>query len=477
MKSLLSVLALVLTAAAATAQDTSLFTRPLVPPREALDRLNLQLGWRTYVPVDSRRDGIFSVQLTDREMFVQTRSGLLVSLDPETGETRWRTLPGLAYRHKVPVGYNSVLVFVVNGTQLYALSRSTGATVWQFDLPDAAITAPVADEEQLYVVLGNGRVNIYLIARGMPPKPVRKNDMLPTPAPAGGAGGPETMPAPAGEPPPPGRDPLSPSVGARQAAAATGPYTEATFRPPSRWTPPPLVLVFQHLLENGLERAPVLTSEFMLLADNKGLLIGMSKYQHLETFRYPTGGPITAPVAQYGELAYAVSQDQNLYALNMVTGRSPWRYAVPTPTFWPPQVNDQDVYLSPAGSGLYRLLRETGQLVWHNDTAERFLASNPKFVYATNRSGMLVVLDQRRGRYLSGYDTHDYAVPISNEFTDRIYLAANDGLVICLHDREYATPVQMRKPAEKLTVPVKKLMEAGTTTPEKPKEPAEEKPR
>src|SRR5262249_42778571 len=32
----------------------------------------------------------------------------------------------------------------------------------------------------------------------------------------------------------------------------------------------------------------------------------------------------------------------------------------------------------------------------------------------------------------------------TNEQNDRIYLAANDGLLVCLHDREYATPFNQR---------------------------------
>ena len=36
-------------------------------------------------------------------------------------------------------------------------------------------------------------------------------------------------------------------------------------------------------------------------------------------------------------------------------------------------------------------------------------------------------------------------MPISNEMTDRLYLASNDGLLICLHDRDYPTPLLLRR--------------------------------
>ena len=39
--------------------------------------------------------------------------------------------------------------------------------------------------------------------------------------------------------------------------------------------------------------------------------------------------------------------------------------------------------------------------------------------------------------------------PVSNELTDRIYLASNDGLLLCLHDRDYAKPVRVKNVQEK----------------------------
>src|SRR5262249_46408651 len=49
--------ALFLLAATAGAQDSSrLHTHPSVPSDAALQPLNLKLGWRTYIPMDGRRD-------------------------------------------------------------------------------------------------------------------------------------------------------------------------------------------------------------------------------------------------------------------------------------------------------------------------------------------------------------------------------------------------------------------------------------
>src|SRR5258708_3998573 len=82
---LASVVLAVVSAAPLHAEDmTQVYTRSEPPPREALERLNLKLGWSLYLPVEGLRDGIFSIQLVEKEILVQTRSGLIVVVDADT---------------------------------------------------------------------------------------------------------------------------------------------------------------------------------------------------------------------------------------------------------------------------------------------------------------------------------------------------------------------------------------------------------
>src|SRR5947207_1409930 len=108
-----SVVLLALLATAAPAQDLSrTFTVPVPPPRDALDRLNLSETWRAAIPMDGRQDGLLSVQHTGRHLLVQTRSGLVVMVDAETGRTIWRTRVGQPYHTTLAVAFNSKSVFV-----------------------------------------------------------------------------------------------------------------------------------------------------------------------------------------------------------------------------------------------------------------------------------------------------------------------------------------------------------------------------
>src|SRR5262245_35137525 len=190
-----AVVALLLAAATATADDVSkLYTSPSVPPREALERLNLKLGWRTYVPMDGRRDGLLSVQRDGDVLFVQTRSGLVVALDPETGTALWRARVGKPYTPHHPLGFSSYYVFALRETSLHVLNRRSGQEVWEVPLPNGPGTGPAADDRQVAVTVAGGRVYFYAVPK--PEDAVLKPGQRPEPkkldaAPPGGGNPPD----------------------------------------------------------------------------------------------------------------------------------------------------------------------------------------------------------------------------------------------------------------------------------------------
>ena len=86
-------------ASALTAQPPRLrvYSHPAPPADDALRRLNLTMQWRAYVPMDGRRDGIVRAELDGKDLFVLTRSGMVMRLDAETGTVHWKTRVGKPY--------------------------------------------------------------------------------------------------------------------------------------------------------------------------------------------------------------------------------------------------------------------------------------------------------------------------------------------------------------------------------------------
>jgi outer membrane protein assembly factor BamB len=458
---LTAIVVLLLTGVASSAQNpVRVYTEPAVPPQESLDKLNLQLAWRVYLPTDRRRDGIFSVQVIDQpgqqgqEVLVQTRSGVIILLDAETGVTRWRARLGNPYTVSQLLGYNSPRdpeghgsIFAVNGLELYALDRITGVIQWQFTLPHGPTSAPVADRDRVYVTM-TGRVQAFQLPPEVPPSPggvEQKLEALSSREPA---------PAPEATPGPPGARTV---LGAREqgiqsvsavsskgkAARSIGPLAGlgAMEQAPIGALQP--LFQWEYLTDSRLELSPIYTLNppFVLVASYNGAVYAMTKDEGKHLYRLQAGPPVTAPLAQTGTTAIVASEDFSVYALDVPNGYVLWRFGAGGPVLRRPVATDRFVYVVADRTGLYQLDLKTGDMLWRNTQAARFLASNNKYVYATDANGRLLILDAARGNTLTSYEgVRDFVVPITNSLTDRIFLASNDGLLICMRDREYAKP-------------------------------------
>jgi outer membrane protein assembly factor BamB len=423
----------VLAATTVVAQGQSqLHTRPAVLPEEALHRLNLKQAWRAYVPTEGRRDGLFSVQVLDTQILVQTRGGVVIALDPVTGATQWRSHAGMSYLVAQPLSYNGQSVFLVNGARMYALQRSTGVVQWQLTLPGAPTAPPVADDVRLYVPVGSGRLHAYEL-----PRPGTLTAQASVSANANKA-----------EPPPSAPGAVQSRVleiGRSLSPLNRSVYLLSTESPYAGPSPQPLWDFPGNL---RVEQAPLLFQDIVLLATVDGAAVALSKYDGRVLYRLQYDTPISAPLGQHGGMAYGVTQNLYVGALDMYQGKTLWRATTSATVFQKPDVNDEDVYVAGERVGLSRINRLTGEVVWRSPSADRFLAANPKFVYASDRSDRLLILDRARGIPLAVYDTRDFVVPVSNEWTDRLFLAANDGSLLCLHDRAYPKPLRMKTTEE-----------------------------
>jgi outer membrane protein assembly factor BamB len=224
------------------------------------------------------------------------------------------------------------------------------------------------------------------------------------------------------------------------------------FRPP---------LIWEYRADSRLDVPPYLSLRkpdnpgYMMLASSKGTVYGSAKAQRALIYSYQVD-PVSAFPAQYGDLIYIPYSNSTLVAMNLESGQLLWRQAIGGVSRRKPEATDEDVFLMPERSGLYRVSRATGQVVWQNAKAERFLSANQQMVYALDGRSQLLVLDRARGTQLSSYDGRDFTVPIVNDFTDRVFLGAHDGLLICLYDRHYPTPAWNKQLLEEKPEPRKR---------------------
>jgi outer membrane protein assembly factor BamB len=424
------------------------YTQPLPPPQELLDRLNLKMSYRIYVPMDGRQDGLVTVQLRGRDMFVQTRSGLVALIDAETGATTWRQRVGRSYVAEHALAFNSREVYVINNVYLFALDRLTGAVNWSFRLPEGVASPPVADENMIYIASVTGLLTAYML-----PRP----DLLAA-APAKPQGS-EHLPTLRAE---------SRTSGSMVTPLIRATREGSTFEEPIAAHP---TRAWSEMTSLRLELPILLSRDRLVVPTPNGTVLGLGKLLPVGavstlSYRFATESSIRMPARYYDGIAYIGAEDANLYALQAAGGRLLWRATIGVPITRRPAVTDEDIYVVSAKQGMMRLDRATGQPMWRipngggglaesNAAADYFLAANPKYVYALDASGRFLVLERRRGLTLSGFDGRDFVFPISNDVTDRVYLAANNGLIICLHDREYVQPIRHHLRDEEAENPVR----------------------
>jgi outer membrane protein assembly factor BamB len=421
-------LAVLLAVSAAAAQDPKLYSNPSLPSPEVLERLNLKMAWHVNVPMDGRRDGFASVQVNNGQLIAQTRSGVISAFDAETGKPLWSITAGKAYDTSYPPTFNSKSVLVVNGVHLASIDRKTGALQWQHRMLMAISAAPVADEYQIYMSGASGRAAAYQLPA---PGFVGSGDPLGV--------GPGTVTR---------GDAFKESYGTGRGAEVS--VAQREVRPEPLWGAE---------TNRRLDYSPFMTRDALFYVTVKGDVFALGKYpltgQGAEIYRFQLDRPPSAPPGFFEETAYVPTTDLQLYAVSMTSGKIRWRYSIGAEVTRTPFTTDADVYVTVERKGLVRLDRETGEPMWKLPfgkgtttgvaEAERVMAVNNKFVYAADRAGRLLVLDRATGKQLSHYDAfRDFAFPIANEANDRLILAANNGLVVCLHDREYEKPLVNR---------------------------------
>ena len=230
--------------------------------------------------------------------------------------------------------------------------------------------------------------------------------------------------------------------------------------PKARW---------EYGLSTRVRFSPLLTpSRVWIVSDSKSVL-ALGKADRKVEVDGPTWEQVAARPAQAGVIAYVPLSDGSLLAVDLEGGSRAsglnilWRTNVGGVLNHTPVVTDDAVFASGDHSGVVRVDRKTGLQVWRTDRqADKLVAVNQDFAYVRDRLGKLLVYDARRateasGRAapLTGLDLPEFNVPVVNTSSDRLFLAADNGLIVCLRDaaRKYEAPVRMAPVVQSDPVP------------------------
>jgi outer membrane protein assembly factor BamB len=223
---------------------------------------------------------------------------------------------------------------------------------------------------------------------------------------------------------------------------------------------PPLIRQWAFDAKGRLSQPPLLSFKSAVATRDDGAVFAVARANagdepaDLRT-SFQTQGEVVAPLAINKGIVYIPCQDSFLYAFNTDNGQLEWRFAGQAPIVAGPLATDFDVFVRVDKKALFRLNRATGNVVWSNKEAVKVLAANLRFVYAVDRVGNMLVLDYERGKTMAAWDARDWVLTIANDLTDRVFMAANDGQILCLHHRDLVRPMVVRTFESELPPPKK----------------------
>jgi outer membrane protein assembly factor BamB len=389
-------------------EPARLLTRPAVPSDASLAPLGLKLHWYAYVGVAGRGDGLASAQVFGNQVVIQSLGGTITCLDAETGSRLWAVRPSdLKSSFRVPLAANQHIIVYYGGGRLFGLDRVSGAVDWTLDAPGVLSTFPAVDADHLFLATSDGRMHTYLLP--MPKRQIAR----------GGGAQATAVPISAGLPAP---------------ATLKNPFFIWSFR-----------------LDSPALEPPASFGLYITFADGTGQLMSFQNERRFLQDQVTMAAPIVAPLTAAGDQLFVASRDHSVMSYQIVAGNfSPrWRFLASSRIDQQPVVIGPDVFAVGAIDGMYCLSRDSGLVRWQQRRAAQFLAASTRLVFARDDGKKLLTLDRLRGTVINQWDASAFAHFLTNTDNDRVVLANDDGLVLCLRDRDPAAA----KPSDYRTQP------------------------
>ena len=170
-------------------------------------------------------------------------------------------------------------------------------------------------------------------------------------------------------------------------------------------------------------------------------------------FQMETDARYSAPLGQFQNYLFAASEDYKFYCLNTDNGNVEWEFTTANRVIDRPIVVGDQLFIMPEPGGIYCLSAETGVQKWWQPRGHKFIAASRTKVYLKGRNSSLIVLDRKTGEYQGGTYFQPYNIVYSNPLTDRIFVAANTGLIVCIRELDAEFPTYHLRPEKQPILP------------------------
>lgn len=413
----------VLLHASLSAVSATAAPRSLIISQSAAARHGLARPWIAQVQMDHTRSRLEHLTLYEGVLYAQSDRAMTQAIDAETGQTIWMRQIGRPNHPSLAAGAGGELLALVNGSRLYVVNRHNGDLLLERELSGAPGAGPALSRRRAYVPMLNGLMVAYRVEPLT--DPMRELGRIPR-------GLTE-------------EDQAQLLTERREDIRLNQEFTRpVSAQSYGRATVQPVVMT-----QSDIE-------EYVTWATERGFLytgsVDPRDPDRLETrYRLGTGDPIVSRaaylppppgVAGATGTIFTASRDGYVYALAEKTGETVWRYSCGEAIVERPALVAPRLFITTQLGGMFSLDVATGRQQWWAPHVRQFVAASDTRVYAFDMTDQLLVLDIETGARLDSLFTGPLPVRLSNDLTDRIYLASETGLIQCLHELELPEPLR-----------------------------------
>ena len=367
---------------------------PRITPEAYLNRAGLTRSWWGQAVTNAQRDRLLYMTSDDTSVYLQTSSGLVTAFDTETGRRRWGTQVGQSDRPTYPLSVDGNNLLIVNGMDLSSIDSVSGDVRWSFKLPGQPASSPSGLGGMIYVGFLDG--SLFAFDGDLIQKLADKQ--------------------------------LLPSWGYRSVA-------------------------WRYKTSAAIASPAMVTQKYVAFASENGTLYSVTKRDRELLFQFETDARLTASPVLYKESLLVASEDYKVYSIGLRNGRYNWQFSAGGPLIVPPLVVGNEAFITPENAGLLSLNADNGRVNWTRPNVRRVLSVSPGHVYVFDNMTNLIVLNRQNGGVVSSVRLEPFRFYVANDRSDRIFVATESGLVMCLQEIGRDFPLLHRNPDRQPVLP------------------------
>ncbi len=367
-----------------------------LPGSAELARFDLKTAWWGRAAIDSAREKVDFVVNDEEMVFVRSTTGIITAFEAETGRKAWAALIGRPDQVSYAPVSNADQLLVAVGLNLIAVSKKTGEPIWELRLPKHPSAPPAIDDDQVYLGMVDGSVYCYDLKIV---QQLHEKRRLP----------------------------------------------EFSHN----------AQIWRYQTPSEIVSPPISTGLSVCFASSSGTLYSVSAKGQKLVFQFECDSKIVTPLGRNEKSILLASEDSRMFCLDQDNGQFRWAFTSAHPIRQQPRFFGSRVYVTPETVGTFALNSDSGSQVWEVPQAQarRVLMVGQSRLYAVNAQNEIVVIQASDGKVVGKLPHRQFTMSPTNDRTDRMFLATQDGLVVCVKERDSAIPSYHLHPERRPILP------------------------